>query len=393
MFFDLNNLLCLHLSMAPLTIRIPAHPSNAPGNSAEKQKDLAAPAPAQPTSRGKENVPLPSAGWLCNPAWVDGGVNLPCFYPTAASIQDAIQAAANAGVTIPWAQTPIQEGKDANLARDRGVPVPAAQGGPVGLAHGVKAVTVGTAEKTLVDEMRAARGAKMALKKKPTTTTKFEYIKMDSISHVDFIKAFLRVHNLDSQYSPGVHAGLDFRLWWTGSNGGKAGVLTIENARDFALALVTLMQKNQRTCAISVEFDMDSMDGYRICKLQLPVLTDDGGFTELVYKMWVPNVDHFSNEAQLHGPIILELKQKWFWAATIAAHDVTKHDPSNNLEFDGACDGRLITTKPCGHSGPQPALTPATASQSNMSQLLMAAILSNLSSDNKRRCSPSPQMP
>ncbi|TFY76970.1 hypothetical protein EWM64_g7043 [Hericium alpestre] len=242
--------------------------------------------------------------------------------------------------------------------------------------------------------------------------TKFEYIKMDSISRVDFVKAFLRVHDLDNQYSPSVHAGPDFKLWWTGSNGGKASALTIENDRDFVLALSTLMQKNRCTCAVSVEFDTDGMDGYRIRKLQVPVLADDSGFAELAYGTRVLNVDHFSNDAQLHGPIILELKQKWvcqqhlgehgepghcyitpngdhiglnarrlkFWAAAIAAHDVTKHDPPNSLEFDGARDGRMITTKPHGRSGSQPALAPATTSQ-----LLMAAILSNLTHDGKRR--------
>ncbi|TFY76974.1 hypothetical protein EWM64_g7042 [Hericium alpestre] len=149
-YFDFDNSLSIHLSMAPFTIRIPARPSGAPSDSASQQKNLAAPTTAQPTSRGKDsNVPLPSEGWLRNPAWVDGGVNPPHFYTTAAEIQDAIQLAANAGIMVPHHQTPVQEGEGAVLAAGKGVPAATAQGGPVAnVVNGTKAVTAGTAANT-----------------------------------------------------------------------------------------------------------------------------------------------------------------------------------------------------------------------------------------------------
>ncbi|KIK81779.1 hypothetical protein PAXRUDRAFT_155282, partial [Paxillus rubicundulus Ve08.2h10] len=48
-------------------------------------------------------------------------------------------------------------------------------------------------------------------------TIKSNHMLIDEISRTDFIKAFLRVHDLADQYSPGIHFGPQFKLWWTGS--------------------------------------------------------------------------------------------------------------------------------------------------------------------------------
>ena len=53
------------------------------------------------------------------------------------------------------------------------------------------------------------------VKQKPKT--KMTNIVLDKITHADFIKAFLATHNLSDKYSPGVHSGPDFKLWWSGS--------------------------------------------------------------------------------------------------------------------------------------------------------------------------------
>lgn len=153
----------------------------------------------------------------------------------------------------------------------------------------------------------------------------------------------------------------------------------------------------------------------------------------------VPRVDRFSEQAQLHGAIILELKRKWpcaqhkgengdsgfcyispngehlglnsrklkFWAASIvssqlyttpthlttisqAAADSTKHKPPNTVEFDGVRDGRLIAPKPRGRSGPRAQAT-GSAPNNDATALLMAAmipLLSNLSQKRPRSVSP-----
>lgn len=50
------------------------------------------------------------------------------------------------------------------------------------------------------------------------------------------------------------------------SSGGKGGAATIENDHDFSVALSALLKKKKDSCGVGVEFDADSMDGYRIKK-------------------------------------------------------------------------------------------------------------------------------
>ena len=59
------------------------------------------------------------------------------------------------------------------------------------------------------------RAPKGLVKQKPKT--KMTNIVLDKITRTDFIKAFLATHNLSDKYSPGVHSGPDFKLWWSGS--------------------------------------------------------------------------------------------------------------------------------------------------------------------------------
>jgi hypothetical protein len=49
-------------------------------------------------------------------------------------------------------------------------------------------------------------------------------------------------------------------------SGGKSGAATIDNDHDFSVALSALLKKKKDTCGVGVEFDADSMDGYRIKK-------------------------------------------------------------------------------------------------------------------------------
>jgi hypothetical protein len=61
----------------------------------------------------------------------------------------------------------------------------------------------------------AGRGSKLVTKRSKLTIS--ETIVLEDISRTDFIAAFLAVHGLSEQYSPGVHSGPAFKLFWTGS--------------------------------------------------------------------------------------------------------------------------------------------------------------------------------
>jgi hypothetical protein len=70
---------------------------------------------------------------------------------------------------------------------------------------------------------------------------------------------------------------------------------------------------------------------------------------------------------------------------------VMKHEPPNTVEFDGIRDGRIITSKPRGRTGPCPAAETNSAPSTDATAILMAAMLPLLASlSQKRPCSPSP---
>jgi len=47
--------------------------------------------------------------------------------------------------------------------------------------------------------------------------TKMDNIVLEATTHVNFIKAFFRTHNINDKYSPGIHSRPDFKFWWSGS--------------------------------------------------------------------------------------------------------------------------------------------------------------------------------
>lgn len=59
------------------------------------------------------------------------------------------------------------------------------------------------------------RGSKVV--KKKSKLIKSDYIVLEGITRIDFITAYLSIHGLSDQFSPGVHSGPPFKLYWTGS--------------------------------------------------------------------------------------------------------------------------------------------------------------------------------
>ncbi|KAF9463063.1 hypothetical protein BDZ94DRAFT_1309169 [Collybia nuda] len=329
----------------------------------------------------------PSEGWLRNPAWMDGGVNPPRFYHSHEEIQDTLRMW---GYSPPQPPAPVQETHQPPtplpvtahpvFPSNPANPAPTATNHYPEIPKHAVYVTVwfNAASTTLT-----ARGAKTIPKK--DKMTKIEKIQINKTTRHDFIKAILAVHGLAERYSPGTHSGPGFKLSWTGSAGGKTGAPNIETDHDFNITVGMLLLKTQ-VQQVSVEFDLTKMDGYQI---QQPSPVNDlqvqANEEELLYGTKVPRSELFSSDAQIHGKIILELKGRWpcmqhqgehgdvgycyvsknaehlrlnsrrlkIWAAAIAAHDATKHEPPNAISFDGVHDGSLTITKPRGQSGPQ----------------------------------------
>lgn len=94
--------------------------------------------------------------------------------------------------------------------------------------------------------------------------TKMDTIQLRGISRVNFIEAFLKIHALSDNYSPGVHSGPSFKVWWTGSGGGKGGAPSILNDHQFGVALAALLAKDPSRVQVSVEIDLADMEGFRI---------------------------------------------------------------------------------------------------------------------------------
>ncbi|KAG1732927.1 uncharacterized protein EDB91DRAFT_1057805 [Suillus paluster] len=357
---------------------------------------------------------FPSDGWLHNPAWIDGGVNPPHFYVSHEQIKETQRVALAAGARpmVPPASLPAVIGIP---------PIPPVVQAEVVLSgpsdhsgHLVSATMLFSAPKK-------ASGicGKIAMKK--TRMIKTDHVRIDTITRVDFIQAFLRIHELSDQYSPGAHTGPKFKIWWTGSSGGKTGASTVDNNHDFTVAHDTLLKKRKATCTVSVEFDLDAMEGFRTRKR--PISHVDAGTKneELLYGTKVPRVDIFSDEVQLNGAIILQLKAKWtyekhsgehgesghcyvsamgehvglnhrklkLWAAAIAAADATKHKPPNTVDFNGLCDGRIDAMKSCGHNGPRL----SSSSSPDPTTALLAAVTSLITSQLASKATLEPSTP
>lgn len=212
--------------------------------------------------------------------------------------------------------------------------------------------------------------AKVASTKKDKLM-KMESIVLDSITHVNFLKETLKVHNLSSEYSPGTHSGPDFKMSWTGSgyicqyvsstfnpltfysnftSGRQGGAPTIHNDKDFTVVLEALFAKRGKV-QVYVDLNLDTMEGFRIRSMVSYLFTScceqsheqssryhlrpslglemrmKSSYMAHVYVhvpfeflvRWfadqdisqVPKVSNFSKAAQIQGTFIIQLKQKW----------------------------------------------------------------------------------
>ncbi|KAJ7088713.1 hypothetical protein C8R44DRAFT_649479, partial [Mycena epipterygia] len=366
------------------------------------------------------NFRRPSDGWLEKPAWIvsDGGLNPPQFYysheeilttlfmwnpdhpcfterPTAPDIY----ATGTAGVAFPQQQSAAPLGHQQ----------------PAGTANAVNVHAFYTAPDKLT-----TRGGKAAPKKQKDS--KFGMIDVTGLDRCSFIQATLATHLFGADYSPGVHQGPSFKISWTGSLGGKSGAVTIDNDHEWTLTVAALKRKNGSKPAVLVEYNLDEMDGYQVTRKR--TLAQDSDDPELLHGTKVPGVDDFSLGDQINGMFALKLKEHWrcekhlgehgdvgqcyvdtvgqhiglnkrkikVWAAAMAAGDTMKHEPPDVAEFDGARDGRLTNARPRGRGGPRSAGA-SSSMDTSASELLMAAILTNLAPRSVAPASASTIMP
>lgn len=68
---------------------------------------------------------------------------------------------------------------------------------------------------TATEKTMTTRGVKVSSKK--IGNPRMENMVLPGMTRSEFIIAALQVHEVANQFSPGVHSGPSFKIWWTGS--------------------------------------------------------------------------------------------------------------------------------------------------------------------------------
>ncbi|TDL14115.1 hypothetical protein BD410DRAFT_846335 [Rickenella mellea] len=211
------------------------------------------------------------------------------------------------------------------------------------------------------------KSAKAKIKKANFTKTK--RIDMLNISRSNFIVAFMALHSIDDKFTPSSDKGPGFKLWFTGTSGGKSGAATIDTNEEFNVLLQALFKRTTYV-NVNVLFDINTWESFRKRKRAIALEFSDDTEAELCHGTKVPRVDLYSEATQLNGTFILQLKEKWtcqthlgehrepgfcyvtptgehvglnhrrlaMWASAMAAGEATKYEPPNIAEFDGAAN-------------------------------------------------------
>ena len=120
----------------------------------------------------------------------------------------------------------------------------------------------------------SSRNAKPAAPKKKSMTM-LGNIALEGVTRVDFIKAFLSIHNLHTQFAPGIYSGPPFKLFYVRNfvftiihilikfcSGGKGNAPTFLMDKSFSLALMAIVKKDKKKIQVTVKFNTDMMSGY-----------------------------------------------------------------------------------------------------------------------------------
>ncbi|KAF9530063.1 hypothetical protein CPB83DRAFT_892993 [Crepidotus variabilis] len=277
-----------------------------------------------------------SQAWLNNPAWIDGGVDPPQFYYSHEEInatllaygmqpRPVVQDSTSKDLSEPpvlTRQLVIGPAVSVLAPRDPHPDPLAATPAPAHMWHlipyqvNVTMIYMGHPPPTSTSGCGA----------KPTAPKKMQHTKMDRMEFVtittcvEFIKMFLAAHELQSQFSPGIHAGPVFCIWWTSQS--KENAPTIQNDADFDTAKVAILERDKTKTKISVEFELFELEKFRI---SIPV-----GLSILKLKK--------SGHAKPTRALRLKIR-----ASALAAGNVTKHEPPNVPAFDALASDTTLT--------------------------------------------------
>jgi hypothetical protein len=239
---------------------------------------------------------------------LDGGVNPPRYYYTHEEIDDTLQFWG--GLLTPPPTEVTREAEPPQISPSPLLPtlplpltldlVNSARLGGEARRNNQAVASGHIVNVTLVYSIPAAptTGRGKAPGPKKSKIMKMDNIQLESISRTDFIKAFLATHGLAETFSPGPHSGPDFKLWWAGMrrvilyfflhqsdifhSGGKAGAPSIQTDHQFGIAHDALLKKSKASTIINVEFDVDTMEGFRIKHVVRTSLSYEGSYSNFV---------------------------------------------------------------------------------------------------------------
>ncbi|KAJ7055517.1 hypothetical protein C8F01DRAFT_1087827 [Mycena amicta] len=255
-------------------------------------------------------------------------------------------------------------------------------------------------------------GSRIQSAPKMLKAPKMAILDLNSATQSDVIKEMLRTHGLQDDYEAVAINGPPFKMSWTGSIGGRAGALIIDNDADFKTTMDT-MRKKTTLPNVLIEFELLALEPYQLIKKRGLALDEDDATAELMTGTKVPRVDDFSAQDQLHGEMIRKIEGKWecqkhtnesggvghcwvddggnhlrlnmrkkrMWGSAVVAGEATIHMPPNTEEFDGLRNGSSTHSR--GHTGPH--ANAAAGSSSDTTTVLLAAmlpLLHNLHSNN-----------
>ncbi|KAG6823164.1 hypothetical protein H0H92_011184 [Tricholoma furcatifolium] len=192
----------------------------------------------------------PSEIWLDRPASIDGAVNPPRFYYCNEDMDAALIAAGRPALSRKIldqsysriSPTPMVATHDATrLSPDTPpseVEATVISSQPIHYPNTIPNIEVTYLISVTMLFTPITTTVTHGKNVKKEKKTKMIHIKMEGISRVEFIKLFLAVFDLATHFSPGVHAGPDFKFWFTGIT--KTAAATIQNDTDFNVVLNAL---------------------------------------------------------------------------------------------------------------------------------------------------------
>ncbi|KAI0260989.1 hypothetical protein BGY98DRAFT_75869 [Russula aff. rugulosa BPL654] len=212
--------------------------------------------------------------------------------------------------------------------------------------------------------------------KKDSETKNGPAVLLLKLTRCEFLRVILQLHDLHQAYQPSDVSGFPFKMSWAGSPGGKTNAPTIRDNAEYATVIDQLRSTRRTMTAILVAIDMDQMEPYRVRVSSAidPRVANWSG--ESSFGTQVPRSDRYSSEAQLHGSVIMDIREEWkceehddfcyqkdgqhfplnrwklkAWAAAVAAGKTTPREPPVDLFRDDDAR-RMVTTKQRGRTGP-----------------------------------------